>query len=299
MERDIFIISVYSLVVEIMQSVEKTHKFRTRGFLPKLTDSEVITIEICGEFFKLHEDTEIYNYFKRHYLHYFPNLPDRTTFVRQSANLWQVKALCQSLIVQMADQQNDQIQSIDTMPLPVCTYTRGGFRDKRFPMQAEFGHCAAKKMDYYGFKLGLRIARSGMITHFPLLSARTHDVHHLGSLIEGFCGTVPADKGFIDEYQQSLWLEKQQTQIVTPNRKNMESSPEQVKLVKKTKCWRKLVETVNSQLTERFQVSKIKVKDLWHYQNRILRKILSHTISLFLNLRLGNKPLQLALLADN
>jgi hypothetical protein len=148
MERDIFIISVYSLVVEIMQIIEKNYKFRKKGFPPKLTDAEVITIEICGEFFKLHEDTEIYNYFKRHYLHYFPTLPDRTTFVRQSANLWQVKALCQSLIVQMADQQHDQIQSIDTMPLPICTYTRGGFRDKRFPTLAEFGHCAAKKMDY-------------------------------------------------------------------------------------------------------------------------------------------------------
>jgi hypothetical protein len=112
MERDIFIISVYSLVVEIMQIIEKSCKFRKKGFPPKLTDAEVMTIEICGEFFKLHEDTEIYNYFKRHYLHYFPNLPDRTTFVRQAANLWQVKALCQSLIVQMADQQNDQIQPI-------------------------------------------------------------------------------------------------------------------------------------------------------------------------------------------
>jgi Transposase DDE domain len=298
MERDIFIISVYSLVVEIMQIIEKSYNFRTKGFPPKLTDAEVITIEICGEFFKLHEDTEIYNYFKRHYWHYFPNLPDRTTFVRQSANLWQAKLLCQSLLVQMADQQHDQIQSIDTMPLPVCTYTRGGFRDKRFPTLAEFGHCAAKKMDYYGFKLGLRISRMGMITHFPLLSARTHDVYHLGSLIEGFAGTVPADKGFIDEYQQSLWREEQQTQVVTPNRKNMESSPEQVKLVKKTKYWRKLVETVNSQLTERFQITKIKVKDLWHYQNRIFRKIMSHTVAVFLNMQIGNKPLQLALLND-
>lgn len=299
MERDIFIIFIYSLVVEIMKSVEKTHKFRTRGFPPKLTDSEVITIEICGEFFKIHEDTEIYKYFKRHYLHYFPNLPDRTNFVRQSANLWQAKALCHSILVTMAGQHLDQVQSIDTLPLPVCTYTRGGFRDKRFPMVADFGHCAAKKMDYYGFKLGLRVSRIGMITHFPLLSARTHDVHHLGSLIEGFSGTVAADKGFIDEYQHQLWLEKQQTEVVTPNRKNMESSPEQIILVRKTKYWRKLVETVGSQLTERFQVSKIKVKDLWHYQNRILRKILSHSISLFLNLKLGNKPLQLALLADN
>jgi hypothetical protein len=279
-----------------MQIIENNHNFRKKGFPPKLTDAEVITIEICGEFFKLHEDTEIYNYFRRHYLHFFPNLPDRTTFARQSANLWQVKLLCQSLIVQKADQQFDRIQSIDTMPLPVCTYTRGGFRDKRFPTVAEFGHCAAKKMDYYGFKLGLRISRLGMITHFPLLSARTHDVHHLGSLIEGFTGTVPADKGFVDEYQSSLWLEKQQTQIVTPNRKNMESSPEQVKLVKRTKYWRKLVETVNSQLNERFQITKIKVKDLWHYQNRIFRKILSHTVAVFLNMQIGNKPLQLALL---
>jgi hypothetical protein len=281
-----------------MQIVEKSYKFRSRGFPPQLTDAEVITIEICGEFFKLHEDTEIYNYFKRHYLHFFPNLPSRTTFVRQSANLWQAKLICQNLLVEMACQNADPVQSIDTVPLPVCTYTRGGFRDKRFVDTADFGHCAAKKMNYYGFKLGLRIARSGMITHFPLLSARDHDLNHLGTLIEGFSGTVPADKGFLDVYQEQLWLEAQQTQVVTPNRKNMENSPEEVKLVRKTKYWRKLVETVGSQLTERFQISKIKVKDLWHYQNRIFRKILSHTIGVYLNMQNGNKPLQLACLAE-
>jgi hypothetical protein len=35
-----------------------------RDFAPKLTDSDVLTIEICGEFFKLREATEIYKYFK-------------------------------------------------------------------------------------------------------------------------------------------------------------------------------------------------------------------------------------------
>jgi hypothetical protein len=298
MERDIFIISVYCLVVEIMQKIETDYNLRQKGFPPKLTDSEVITIEICGEFFKLHEDTEIYHYFKRHYLDFFPNLPSRTTFVRQSANLWQVKLLCQSIVVSRAGQNNDGVQSIDTLPLPVCTYTRGGRRDKRFATVADYGHCAAKKMDYYGFKLGLRISRAGMITHFPLLAARAHDINHLGTLIEGFSGTVPADKGFLDKYQQELWLDLQQTQVITPLRSNMETSPEQVKLVKKTKYWRKLVETVGSQLVERFQIAKIKVKDLWHYQNRIFRKILSHTVGVFLNLQNGNKALQLALLAD-
>jgi hypothetical protein len=298
MERDIFIISVYCLVVDIMRKLENSYKFRRAGCAPKLTDAEVITIEICGEFFKLHEDTEIYNYFKRHYLAFFPNLPDRTTFVRQSANLWQAKFLCQSVLLSMSEQNQDAVQSIDTLPLPVCTWTRGGRRDKRFSLVADYGHCAAKNLDYYGFKLGLRISRSGMITHFPLLNARAHDVNHLGALIEGFSGTVPTDLGFLDEYQHRLWRETQHTQVITPTRRNMESSPEQVKLVKKTKYWRKLVETVGSQLTERFQISKIKVKDLWHYQNRIFRKILSHTVGVYLNMQNGNKALQLSLLAD-
>ena len=104
MEQYIFIISVYCLVADTMQIIEKTYKFRSRGFPPKLTDAEVITMEICGEFFKLHEDTEIYKYFKRHYFDFFPNLPDRTNFVRQAANLWQVKLLIQMIITESSDQ---------------------------------------------------------------------------------------------------------------------------------------------------------------------------------------------------
>jgi hypothetical protein len=39
-------------------------------------------------------------------------------------------------------------------------------------------------MDYYGFKLGLRIARSGMVTYYPLLPARPHDIQFLEELSE-------------------------------------------------------------------------------------------------------------------
>ncbi len=294
MEQDIFIIFVYDLVADLMKSIEKHYKFRRAGFPPKLTDAEVITIEICAEFFKKNTDLDAYKYFKKHYLHFFPNLPHRTNYARQSANLWQVKALCQQKITQICGQSYDRLQPIDTLPLPVCTYTRGGNRDKRFAGLADYGHCAAKKMNYYGFKLGLRVSRCGMIINYPLLSARTHDVHHLGTLLENFAGMVPADKGFIDEYQQKLWQEVQQTQVVTPVRSNMKTTAEEVQLVRRTSYWRKRVETVGSQLTDRFEIAKIKVKDLWHYQNRINRKILSHTVGVFMNIMLGNQPLQLA-----
>ena len=59
-----------------------------------------------------------------------------------------------------------------------------------------------------------------------------------------------------------------------------------------------LVETVGSQLTERFQIAKIRVKDFWHYQHRLYRKILSHTVAVCLNLQLALPPLHFALLAS-
>ena len=68
-------------------------------------------------------------------------------------------------------------------------------RERCFKMQADYGYCAAKDMHYYGFKLGLRVARSGMITSFPLLPARPHDINLLDDLVDGFAGLVPADKG--------------------------------------------------------------------------------------------------------
>jgi hypothetical protein len=97
---------------------------RRGGFAPALSDEEVITIEICGEYFKLATDQDIYDYFRAHYRHFFPNLADRTLFVRQAANLWLVKAAIQQRLTVVSGQAQDPVQMIDTLPLPVCVYTR-------------------------------------------------------------------------------------------------------------------------------------------------------------------------------
>ena len=54
-------------------------------------DDEVLTMEIVGEFLGMDQDTKIYHDFKTHWNHFFPRFSDRSAFVRQSANLWQVK----------------------------------------------------------------------------------------------------------------------------------------------------------------------------------------------------------------
>ena len=291
MDRDEFIITVYCLVSEHYQVIKNTYSLRRGGFAPALSDEEVITIELCGEYFKLPTDKDLFGYFRTHYAHFFPRLTDRTLFVRQAANLWQVKAAMPQRLTQGSGQATDPVQIIDTLPLPVCGYTRSG-RDRCFPTVADYGHCAAKQLDYYGFKLGLRIARCGMILSYPLLPARPHDIRLLDDLVEGFAGLVPADKGFIDAYRHALLTERHGVVVVTPPRKGM-TTPHPPTLLRLCARLRKGVETVGAHLTERFAVARIRVHDLWHFQHRLIRKVLAHTVGVFLNLHLGRPPLDL------
>ncbi len=248
-------------------------------------------MEICGAYFKLHQDCDLFDYFQSHYRHFFPNLRDRSRFVRQAANLWQVKALIQQRLTLVSGQAADPVQVIDTLPLPVCVLTRAP-RDRCFKPDADYGYCAAKDLHYYGFKLGLRVARSGMIIHYPLLPARPHDVQLTDELVAAFAGVVPADKGFIDGVRQALLEERHGVTLVTPPRKRMQAAFAPA-VLKTCARWRKRVETVGSHLTERFGVARIRVRDLWHFQHRLIRKILAHTVGVFLNLQLGRKPLDL------
>jgi hypothetical protein len=272
MDRDTFIITVYCLVEEHYQHLTAACPLRHGGFVPQLSDVEVITMAICGEFFKLARDTDLFAYFRAHYPHFFPALTDRTLFVRQAANLWQLQATIQRRLVRVSHQAADPVQVIDTLPLPVCTYTQGGRRDRCFPRQADYGYCAAKQLHYYGFKLGLRITRCGLITHYPLLAARPHDIQFLEALVEGYPGDIiAADKGFIDQYQHAMLAEHQGIHVVTPLWARM-TPTQPLCLVRTCARWRKVVETVGSQLTEHFAVARIRVRDLWHFQHRLIRK---------------------------
>jgi hypothetical protein len=112
---------------------------RARGPAPTLADSEVLTIEVVGEFPGLDEDTELFEYFRRHYAHFFPNLRrvHRTTFTRQAANLWKAKEhLWQELL---ADTPHDPGFALaDSFPLPACLFARV-HRCQRFKGEAASG----------------------------------------------------------------------------------------------------------------------------------------------------------------
>ena len=56
---------------------------------------------------------------------------------------------------------------------------------------------------------------------------------------------------------------------------------------------RKRVETVISQLEQRFGLAKTRARDAWHLTNQVTRKLLAHTVGVWLNIQQGREPLQL------
>lgn len=81
-----FIISIY-LIIDEFYSIIVTRPLRTRGFAPALSDVEIITMQIVGEFLELDSDKSIWMYFKHHWLEWFPKLGSYPNFCKHCANL--------------------------------------------------------------------------------------------------------------------------------------------------------------------------------------------------------------------
>ena len=50
-----------------MQAITKTHRIRTKGFTPALSDSKVLKMEIVGEYQGIEKDKGIWQYFRNHW----------------------------------------------------------------------------------------------------------------------------------------------------------------------------------------------------------------------------------------
>ncbi len=72
MNLDDLILTCFCLLDEMLPTATKGKRLRERGPMPKLTDSEVIMMEVVGTDLGLSQDQEIFDYFRRHYAHFFP-----------------------------------------------------------------------------------------------------------------------------------------------------------------------------------------------------------------------------------
>lgn len=284
-----FIIAVFCVIDDELKKMLGNRKLRQRGRYPGLTDSEAITMEIVGEFLGLDCDKSIWRYFKFHWQHFFPGIPDRSNFARQAANLHEIKRLLQDKLSADLGALVDTLHIVDGFPMPVCKFARAHF-SRIFKGQAAYGYCATKKERYYGFRGHLVISSIGVITAAAFTAANIDERDVCPELGEKIQGLLLGDKGFIRPELQEYFSNKK-LYLQTSLRDNMRDNRPKY-FVRWMNSTRRLIETVVGQLTERFHIEKEWARDLWHKASRFWRKILAHTVCIRISINIGNEPLQ-------
>lgn len=280
MDLDTYIVNVFCWVDDCMKILYQDQKLRERGSEPTLSDSEVITIETVGEYLRLDQDKAIFKYFRSHFAHFFPALRKvhRTTFVRQAANLWQAKEKVWQFITGFV-LLDPHFSIVDSLPIPVCQFARA-YRCQLYQGEAAYGKDMLVRQTFYGFRIHVRLAWPGIITRFALVSANVQELNVVYELVEDTPGLTLGDRNYWSP-QVTEELRQKLVQLEAPFRKaSHDPQPHRSRLISR---FRYLIDTVFGQLSQQFQIKKVWARDLWHLGNRLLRKILSHTLSVFLN----------------
>jgi len=288
MNLNTFIISIFCMIDDWLDN--QNLRLRKRGPQATLADSEVLTIEIVGAFLGIETDKGTFLHFRRHYGEWFPALRTvhRTTYVRQSANLWAVKAMLWHALLKCIEfAPADSI--IDSMPVPMCRFARA-YRCRRLQEWSAFGRDEVARQTFFGLRAHMRICWPGVITDLELLPANIAETEAAEQMLIGVMGTVLGDRN----YWKPLLAERlrlQGLQLLAPYKS---AKREKVPWPTVLKHRRYRIETIFGQLVERFKAKRVWARDAWHLCSRWLRRVVAHLFGVFFCQQLGLPPLQFA-----
>jgi hypothetical protein len=291
MGLDDFSITCFCVIDEMLPTATKGQRLRERGPMPKLTESEVSTMELVATYLGLSQDQEVFDDFRRHDTHFFPEMARvaRTTWLRQAANLWAVKERLWCLIRDILVLSDPSVAMVDSMPIPVGQFARAS-RCHRFADTASSGKDHTCRQTCYGFRLHMRLCWPGVITQMDLAPANMHEGEIVWNRTANTTGLLLGERNSgLPDLQAAL--RKIGLVLQAAFRKASGQSAHSWSAVLGRVRYR--IDTVFAQLTDRCGVKRVWARDLWHLRNRLLRMVLMHTLCVLLNWQDQAPPLQL------
>jgi len=263
-------------------------RFTRPGPQPQCSDSELITIALVSECRGWDTETELLDHWLP-YLAMFPHFPERSRFNRRRRNLAQAINLLRRTLLQALDLSRDQQCLIDSLPVPVMEFHLvPGATGDWAAYGADFGKVASKQQTIFGYKLHLLVTLSGVILDFELAPASATDLTIGAELLAEHTDlTVLGDKGYVsDPLAEELW-QQNRLRLIALRRKNQKHQlpPFIKKLINQV---RQLIETINGQLTDQFNVEKNRAHSFYGLCARLYTKLTAHTLSVYLNRLVGN-----------
>ncbi len=269
-----YMTTVFCLTDDWMQ---QQPRIRQRGPKPVLSDSEVLTIEVVGEFMGIDAEKKLYEHFCRYHGREFPRLASisRVTLVRQMANLWRVKERLWQFLLSQLD-YDPALSIIDSFPLEVARFGRA-YRARRLREWSAWGYDAVSDHVFFGMRVHLRVCWPGVIVGLALHPADLHDRWVADDMLPSSPGWLLADTNYASPLL-TLTCRQQNVILLTPPKSPLpHPHPWPHWLIHA----RRRIETVIGQLVDRFSAKRLWAHDTWHLCSRWLRKLLSHTFAVF------------------
>lgn len=289
---------MYCIVDDIWKRV--SHRFSRPGPQPECSDSELITMVLVGECRGWDVETELLsNWASYRHLNLFPHIPSQSRFNRRRRNLSEAFNLVRRLALADLDIASDRQCVLDSLPVEVIGFhlvpssTRRG---EWLSNGAAFGRVCTKKRTIFGYKMHLLTTLGGAILDYELVGANVPDHEAGASLLSGHSHLdVVADKGFIDEYLAEQLGAHNDINLITLPRRNQKRHPisrmpvfVQQLVSDLINSVRQIIETVNGQLTEQFNLEVTHAYTFSGLCARLHSKLAAHTLSICIN-RLAGK----------
>lgn len=278
-----FILIVYVIVDELYHRYAPLEVTGRRHVLDaKLSDSEIITISLCGELVGVDSENAWYSFVKKNYRHLFPDLCSRSRFNRTRRALLQTTELLRQKFSSAFMMPYSRFFIVDSFPLAVCKFGRARYSRTFRGLGADYGKCPSKKETYFGYKVHAMVTLEGYITAFEVTPASTDDRQGLRDLVEGKSGLVVlGDKGYVGETLLED-LSGQGVCLMALKRSNSKTDwPKPVRQL--LFRLRRRIETVFSQLSGQLNAERVLAKSFQGLCTRLVNKILAYNLCMVLN----------------
>ena len=282
-----FILTIFVLIDDLYQEhVPSSISQRRQIQTAKLSDSEIITIAICGEVMGIDSERAWFSFVKKNLRFLFPNIGSRSRFNRTRRALCSTTEFVREKLLALCSVFDSPYAIVDSFPLPVCKFGRAHFCRSFRGFGADYGYCPSKKETYFGYKVHVLITLQGFITQFEVTPASIDDREGLRDLSQVCSHSVLlADKGYVS---QCLTEELEQQGICLLPLKRSNSKENYSKSLRSMIFrQRRKIETIFSQLCEQLKIERVLAKSYGGLLTRLVNKILAHNLCMVCNLLLG------------
>jgi hypothetical protein len=277
---------MYVMVDDMWQQIAPL--FKRPGPEPACSDSELLTMALVGECRKWDEETMMLSQWSEHTA-LLPTIPRQSRFNRRRRALMNAFNIIRQSVLAGLDLRADGQATIDSVPVPVVKFHLVPSSTGDWAAHgADFGKVSSKKITIYGFKLHLLVSLGGLVLDFELAPASAHDLNVGAELLSEHTGlTVFGDKGYISAELARQLLKDNRLKLITLPRANQRRQVPQA--IRRTfNAVRQIIETVNGQLVEQFNIQLNHAHTFQGLCTRLLTKLAAHTLCIYLNRLLGN-----------